>query len=186
MNWVIERILVGRPDRQTIAKYAKGSDRYLGVLLIVSAALLGLAMTQPMITTTGLSGLSGSHSLLTALPELLKGGQGGIAVLIAVITILLPILLLSTAFDLWYKYELADTKFLRKARLLQQLGRIWLLLLGLVLIAIYFAVLAEAETTLHLAVYYLVISLALQKLITARLQPMINAVRFVEGEEDTD
>lgn len=186
MHWVVERILIGRPDRQTISKYAKGSDRYLGVLLIVSAALLGLAITQPMITTVGFLGLEGRYSLLTALPELLKSGQGGLAVLIAVLTIILPILLLSTAFDLWYRHELADAKFLRKSRLLRQLGRLWLMLLGLVLIFIYFAVQSGEGTTLHLAVYYLVVSLALQKLVAARLQPLINAVQFVEIEEDVD
>ncbi len=134
----------------------------------------------------GFVGLEGSYSLLTALPELLKDGQGGLAVLIAVLTIILPILLLSTAFDLWYKHELADAKFLRKSRLLRQLGRLWLLLLGLVLIAIYYAAQAKGGTTLHLAVYYLVVSLALQKLVAARLQPLINAVEFVEIEEDMD
>ena len=184
MSWVKKRILLGRPDRQTIAKYAKGSDRYLGVLLIVSAAFL--AITQPMITTMGFSGLDGTYSLLTAIPELFKDGRGGLAVLIAVLTIILPIILLSTAFDLWYKHELSDSKFLRKSRLLKQLGRIWLILLGLVLIAIYYATQAGADTTLHLAVYYLVISLALQKLIAARLIPLINAVEFVEIEGDID
>ena len=186
MSWVKKRILLGRPDRQTIAKYAKGSDRYLGVLLIVSAALLGLAITQPMITTMGFSGLDGTYSLLTAIPELFKDGRGGLAVLIAVLTIILPIILLSTAFDLWYKHELSDSKFLSKSRLLKQLGRIWLLLIGLILIAIYFATQAGADTTLHLAVYYLVISLALQKLIAARLIPLINAVELVEIEGDID
>ena len=81
---------------------------------------------------------------------------------------------------------MADAKFLRKSRLLRQLGRLWLMLLGLVLIFIYFAVQSGEGTTLHLAVYYLVVSLALQKLVAARLQPLINAVQFVEIEEDVD
>ncbi|MFC4273483.1 hypothetical protein GQF03_06820 [Sneathiella chungangensis] len=183
MHWAVERLLVGRPDRQTIAKYARGADRYLGAALLLSAALLGLAITQPLITTDGFLDLNGGYSLLTVMAEFFKAGRGGLAVLIALITIFLPILLLSTAFEIWYKYELKDDKFLRKARLLHQLGRLWLFILALVLIAIFMATRAEVAVTLHVGVYYLVVSLALQKLVAARLQPMINAVQFVESEK---
>ncbi|MCF8466135.1 MAG: hypothetical protein K9G33_01915 [Sneathiella sp.] len=183
MHWVIERILVGRPDRQTISKYTQGADRYLGIMLLFSAALLGLAVTQPMITASGVLGLIGSHSLLTAAVELLKTGQGVLALLVLVLTVLLPIALLSTAFDLWYKHELQEVKFVRKARLLRQLGRLWFVSFASILIAIYLATRANAATILHLAVYYLVISLALQKLVVARMVPMINAVTFVDDDE---
>ena len=183
MHWVVERILVGRSDRQTIAKYARGADKYLGVWLLVSAALLGLAITQPMVTTSGFLGLDGSFSLLSGMLALLSGGQGGLALLIAVITVALPILLLSSAFEIWYKYELSDEKFSRKTRLLFLLGRVWLLVLGLVLITIYLVSQAEKDTSLHFANYYLVISLALQKLVVARLKPMVSAVEFVVDEE---
>ena len=184
MHWIVERILVGRPDRQTIAKYATGSDRYLGVILLLSAALLGLAITQPIITSNGFAGLEGSFSLLSVMAALLKGGQGGIALLIVLLAILLPIVLLSTAFELWYKYELTDAKFLRKANLLRQLGRLWFLSLFIVGGAFYLASRPDTGIVLHVAVYYLVMSLALQKLVASRLQPLINAIKFVEEEED--
>ena len=183
MHWAVERILVGRSDRQTISKYAQGGDRYLGAGLLVSAALLGLAVTQPMITTSGFAGLEGTYSLLSAAVELLKTGQGVLALLILALTILFPILLLSTAFDLWYKHELQEIKFVRKARLLRQLGRLWFVSFASILIAIYLLTRVGAGTILHLAVYYLVISLALQKLVVARMVPMINAVEFVDEDE---
>ncbi|MBO0334236.1 paraquat-inducible protein A [Sneathiella sp. CAU 1612] len=183
MHWFVERILVGRPDRQTIAKYAEGSDRYLGVFLLISAALLGLALTQPIMTSNGFAGLDGSFSLLSAMAALLKSGQGGIALLIAVLSILLPIVLLSTAFELWYKYELTDAKFLRKTQLLRQLGRLWFLSLFVIGAAIYLGTRADSGLVLHVAVYYLLLSLAIQKLVAARLQPMINAVQFVDEDE---
>lgn len=183
MHWFVERILVGRPDQQTIAKYAKGSDRYLGVFLLISAALLGLALTQPIMTSQGFVGLDGSFSLLSAMAALLKGGQGGVALLIAVLSVLLPVVLLSTAFELWYKYELTDPKFLRKTQLLRQLGRLWYLSLLVIGAAIYLGSRADSGLVLHVAVYYLLISLAMQKLVAARLQPLINAVQFVDEEE---
>lgn len=184
MHWVVERILVGRPDRQTIAKYAKNGNRYLGIILLISAALLGLAITQPIMTSDGFAGLNGSFSLLSGMAALLKSGQGGIALLIAVLAILLPVVLLSTAFELWYKYELTDNKFLRKAGLLRQLGRLWFCSLFVIGAMIYLASRADTGLVLHAAVYYLIISLAMQKLVASRLQPLMNAVKFVEEEED--
>lgn len=183
MHWVVERILVGRPDRQTIAKYAKSGDRYLGIILLISAALLGLAITQPMMTSDGFAGLNGSFSLLSGMAALLKNGQGGIALLIAVLAILLPVVLLSTAFELWYKYELTDSKFLRKAGLLRQLGKLWFCSLFVVGAMIYLSSRADTGLVLHAAVYYLIISLAMQKLVASRLQPLINSVKFVEEED---
>ncbi|MZR31249.1 paraquat-inducible protein A [Sneathiella litorea] len=184
MHWVVERILVGRPDRQTISKYANGADRFLGVVLLASAALLGVAITQPILTSFGFMGLNGSFSLVSGMAEFLKGGQGGIALLIAVFTILLPIMLLSTAFELWYKYELSDTKFVRKANLLRHFGRLWFLSFFTVVFAIYFTEQSDTGTILHITGYYLIVSLALQKLVAARIQPLINAVKFVEEVED--
>ena len=184
MHWAIERILLGRPDRQTIAKYAKGNDRYLGAGILVSAALLGLAITQPMITATGYLALSGSYSLLRAMGEFLKTGQGTLALLVFGVTILFPVFFLSTAFDLWYKHELQEPKFARKARLLHQFSRLWFVVFAVVLAGIYFLMRAQTGVVLHVAIYYLVISLALQKLVTARMMPMINAVTFVDEEGD--
>ncbi len=100
MHWVLERIIVGRADRQTIAKYAVGPDRFLGVGLMLCAALLGLGVTQPLITSGGFMGLQGQYSLLALMAEFFKSGRGGLALSLAVLLVLLPVVLLSTAFDI--------------------------------------------------------------------------------------
>tara|TARA_R100000005_G_scaffold53523_1_gene26232 strand:- start:577 stop:1128 length:552 start_codon:yes stop_codon:yes gene_type:complete len=182
MHWVLERIIVGRADRQTIAKYAVGPDRFLGVGLMLCAALLGLGVTQPLITSGGFMGLQGQYSLLALMAEFFKSGRGGLALSLAVLLVLLPVVLLSTAFDIWYKYELASDKFLRKSALLRHLARAILLVLALLIGALVF-VGQQAAITLHLAAYYLVITLALQRLAAARLQPLLNAVQFVEEDK---
>ncbi|WP_373085115.1 hypothetical protein [Sneathiella sp.] len=178
MHWAIEHLLVGRTDRQTISKYARGMDKYLGLLLTVSAALLGLAVSEPIVTTNALLGLDGTYSVLSGMVALLEAGQGAAAVMTLAVTLLLPVFLLSTAFDLWYKHELADPKFLRKAKLLKQLGNFWFIAVGSVLAAIYFIQRAP-DSFLHFAILYLLVAVTLSKLVLLRLLPMINAVKFV-------
>jgi len=182
MNWVLERILVGRADRQTISKYAAGADRYLGVVLILAAALLGMALTSRALTASGYMGLDGTYSLLDMLLPLFKGGNGKSAGFIVIIALLIPVLLLSNAFDLWYKLELQGEIFARKAVRLQQYGKLWYLECVAIIFGIYILFSAKDEVILHPAIYYLVISVGLQKLVLTRLGSMINTVKFVEEE----
>lgn len=182
MHWALERLLVGRADRQTIAKHARGKDRLIGIGTMASAALLGLALTQPLLTAEGFMGLAGDYSLLRLLGALWQGGNGLLVLIIALLVILLPVALLSLAFDIWYKHALTESGFLRKARLLRPLGRMLLPVILLVGAALYGADRAGG-TGLHIAAAYGLLSLALLKLILARLQPMIDSVRFVEEEE---
>ncbi|PHQ68956.1 MAG: hypothetical protein COB93_09290 [Sneathiella sp.] len=183
MNWMLKQILVGREGRQTIAKYATGADQYLGVGLVLSAAALGLALTAPAITTTGYLGLMGTYSLLDMIMPLMKGGQGNAAIFIVVVALLLPIIFLSSAFEVWYKHELQGDKFERKAARLRQYGKLWFLEFAALLFGLYTVLTADADIVLHLPVYYLMISLGMQKLVFTRLSLMIASVKYVEDEE---
>lgn len=181
MHWALEQILVGRPGRQTISKYAKGQNKYLGLFLMISAAFLGLALTQPIATVTDFHSIRGSVSLLSAMISLLKTGQGGEALAVALIVVIIPVYLLSAAFDLWYKHELHGDKFERKASALLRMGRLWFLSAAGVIGGLYCLVAADQGSRFHYAVYFLLISLLLMKFVFLRLTPLINAIRFVDG-----
>jgi len=182
MHWSLEYILVGRPDKQTISKYAKGRDRYIGVGLLVSAALLGIALSQSIITVQNFHDLNGPYSLVDGMIELFKKGKAAIAMVVLVTTIIVPIITLSSAFELWYKHELHSDRFSYKAQRLRRYGRLWYLVFGSVLIGIYLIQNSEIEAVIHAPVYYLTVSLALQKLAIARMEPLINTVQFVEDD----
>ncbi len=184
MHGILKRILLGREDRQTISKFAKGADRSLGVGLLISAALLGMALTRPVIQTELFLDLNGSYSLIDAMTALLKAGHGLAAVLILIGTILIPILLLSSAFDLWYKHELQDSKFEAKAARLRQYGKLWFLAAGILLFGLYAAIYNGAGTVLLTPVYYLIVSIMVLKLILVRLSLLIGTVHFVEDDGD--
>ncbi|MEH6546678.1 MAG: paraquat-inducible protein A [Sneathiella sp.] len=181
-HWSLENILVGRADRQTISKFAKGRDRYIGVGLLASAALLGLALSQSIVTVQSFHDLNGSYSLIDGMVALFKSGQPAVAMLILVTTIVVPIIILSNAFELWYKHELQSDKFPYKAQRLRRYGRLWYLVFGSVLIGVYLIQNSEIEAVIHAPVYYLTVSLALQKLAIARMEPLINAVQFIEDD----
>jgi uncharacterized paraquat-inducible protein A len=182
MHWVLENILVGRSDRQTISKFAKGRDRYAGVGLLASAALLGIALSQSIVTVQDFHDLNGSYSLIDGMVALFKSGQAAVAMLILVTTIIVPIITLSSAFELWYKHELQSDRFSYKAQRLRRYGRLWYLVFGSVLIGIYLIQNSEIEAVVHAPVYYLTVSLALQKLVIARMEILLNAVQFVEDD----
>lgn len=182
MHWSLDNILVGRPDRQTISKFAKGRDRYIGVGLIASAALLGIALSQTIVSVENFHNLNGSYSLADGMVALFKTGQAAIAMLILVTTIIVPIITLSSAFEIWYKHELQSDRFSHKAQRLRRYGRLWYLVFGSVLIGVYIIQNSEVEAVIHAPVYYLTISLALQKLAIARMEPLISAVQFVDED----
>ncbi|USG60364.1 paraquat-inducible protein A [Sneathiella marina] len=182
MHWSLKNLLVGRPDRQTISKFAKGRDRYIGVGLLVSAALLGIALSQSIVTVQNFHSLNGSYSLIDGMVALFKTGQAAIAMLILVTTIVVPIITLSSAFEIWYKHELQSERFPHKAQRLRRYGRLWYLVFGSVLIGIYLIQNSEIEATIHAPIYYLTVSLALQKLALVRMEPLINSIQFVEDD----
>lgn len=184
MQGILKRILVGREDRQTISKFATGIDRFLGVGLIVSAALLGMALTRPVLQTDSYLDLSGTYSLIDAMTALLKAGHGLASVLILISAILIPILLLSSAFDLWYKHELQGSKFEAKAARLQQFGRLWFLSAAIILFGLYAVMTMGQGNQLLSSAYYLIVSVMLLKLVLLRLRQLISAVQFVEDDDD--
>lgn len=182
MQQFIERILVGRSNRQTIAKHASGLDRYVGVLTIVSACLLGIGAAAPIATVDGFYGLKGQYSLFTAAMELLEMGRGSYALALAVIFGVIPIFSIATVFDLWYKYELHAEKTERMIPRAGFCNRIWFLVMLATLALIYYVSQSSEDAILHMALYYLLLSVMLQKITLSRLTGLLDKIKYVREE----
>ncbi|WP_169568485.1 hypothetical protein [Sneathiella limimaris] len=183
MHPLLERFLIGSPYRRTIAKFAKGVDRYLGAITILAAALLGLGLASPVGYATGFYGISGKIVLVSDIVILMKSGQGSVALMVGLLFILLPILNISTAFDLWYKHPLDGEKFEKFNRRANLCGRLWYL--GVLSIgALIYKLNTASDGVIYPAIYYLLMSSLLQKFILTRLTRLTALVTFVDKELD--
>lgn len=178
MQELIERFLVGRSDRQTIAKYAKGKDRYMGLLTLISAALLGMGVAAPFATVENFYGLQGQFSVVTGSLELLKSGYGVYALIGMGLFILVPVFSIATAFDLWYKYPLQSEKLERMIARANACGKIWFLVMLGTISLIYYVKMYSNETIMHLPVYYLLLSVVSQKLVLSRIFRLFSMIKF--------
>ncbi len=175
-----ERFLVGRSDRQTIAKHARGMDRYVGVLTLFTAALLGLGSAAPFATVQNFYGLNGQFSLLTAALELFKAGDTVYAAGIAILFAVIPVFSIATVFDLWYKYALHEEKTERIIARAKLCGRLWFFVMLATISLVYYTQTSSADAVLHPPVYYLVVSVLIQKLILSRVSRLLASVQYVE------
>jgi len=181
MTDFLERLLIGRSGRQTISKYAQGIDRYLGVMTIISAALLGGSLSSPIGFSENFLGLQGQIAIFPSLLTLFKNGMGGPAVLGAVVFGVLPILSISTAFEIWYKHPLQGDKFGKYARRITIFNGLWLLLAAALVGLIYMLNTSE-QGRLYMPIYYLLVSVMMQKIILMRLKRMVALVQFVDDD----
>ncbi|MEH6475196.1 MAG: hypothetical protein V7727_05885 [Sneathiella sp.] len=179
MHEFFDRIVIGRASRQTISKYATGIDRYLGLMTVFSAALLGAAISTPIGISDDFLGLSGSLTIFTALVDLIQSGQGSYAVAGAVLFIALPIFGISAAFDLWYKYEIHGAKFEKYATRAGACGRFWYLL-AIGSVGFVYMLKTSENGIVYIPVYYLFLSVMLQKLVLTRMTRLTAAVKFVD------
>jgi len=178
MHWLLLRVLVGTSHRQTIAKYSKGFDQSLGVLTISSAATLGVGVASPFATVNAFYGLSGEYSIFTAVMELFKAGEGGIALGIAALIIALPVYGIATAFDLWYKHELQGVKFEKMSGRSALCSNLWFITFAAAAALIFHIQTSNPDVILHQSVYSLLLSLVLQKIALTRISKLISMVQF--------
>lgn len=179
MHWAVERLLSGRTERQTISKHAKGADRFLGILTISSAALLGFGVAAPFATVEGFYGLSGQYSIVTAALEFLKTGNGVYSLGILMVFVLIPVLSIATAFDLWYKYQMQDDKFQKILGRSVTCGKLWFFVMLASISLVYYTKISSPDAILHPSVYYLLVSVMMQKLILTRIARLASAIKYV-------
>ncbi len=183
MHPLYQRFLVGSPYKNTLSKHASGVDKYLGVATILAAAFLGLGITSPLANSDDFYGLSGSFSLISAVTDLMKLGAGSYALGIGVLFVALPILNISTAFDFWYKHPLDSEKFDRFFRRVNACNRLWFIMFGAAAFLVY-AINTSPSGIIYPPIYYLIISILLQKFALIRMSRMASVVQFVEDDGD--
>ncbi|MBE7636718.1 hypothetical protein GUA87_07655 [Sneathiella sp. P13V-1] len=182
MKELFKTFLVGMAHRNTIAKHSQGLDRYLGVLCMLSAACLGIAIFTPIATIPEYRGLEGTFAILDALLVLFKANRLPDAAVLGLTFILWPVYSLSVAFDVWYKYPVQEDKFLKASGRLRFFGRIWYLI-AISTVGMVYIVQVEAGGVVHLPVYALILSVILQKLCFTRMLGMVNRIQFDEVDD---
>jgi len=183
MKEFVNTILIGMAHRNTIAKYAVGLDRYVGLLIVLAAASLGMAIFMPIATVESFRGLTGTFAILDAIKALyVNQDMGGMAILFLA-GILWPVLSLSIAFDLWYKHPVQEAKFLKNAPRIRFFGRMWFML-ALLVVGFVYVIQFEAGGKVHLPIYFLLLSVILQKLCITRIQGLLDRIQFEEVEEN--
>lgn len=182
MNEFFNSLLVGMGHRSTIAKFSTGLDRYVGVLLVVAAATLGMGIFMPIATVENLRGLTGTLAILDAISGLYRLNDIGGAAILTIVAAIWPVYSISIAFDLWYKHPLHEDKFLKTAPRIRFFGRIWYLL-ALSAVGFVYLVQFDGGGKLHLPIYFLLLSVILQKLCFTRIQGMINRIQFDEKDD---
>jgi uncharacterized paraquat-inducible protein A len=183
-HWLVERVLTGRQDRNTIAKTANGIDRFAGLLLVISAALLGAGLALPIVKAENLFGLSGQFSVINLILKFLGAGQGGLAVAIALLLVILPVMITASAFDVWYKYDMATELFERRYRRLQKFTRLWILSVALVVASVYYLKTSVPDAVIFPALYALLLALIMLRLAVGRITRLMAAIDFVDSSED--
>ncbi len=182
MKEVLNTFMIGMAHRNTIAKYAVGGDRYVGLLLVLAAAMLGMGIFMPIATVEDYRGLTGTLSVLDAVKALYGQQDMGGVIVLFLVGILWPVLSLAVAFDLWYKHPIQEAKFLKNAPRIRFFGSVWFVLAVLVVGFIY-QVQFEAGGKVHLPFYFILLSVILQKLCFTRIQLLLNRIQFEEVDE---
>lgn len=181
MHPLLNRILVGSPYRQTLSKYAKGIDRYLGVATVLSASFLGLAVASPIGASDDFFGIKGPFNLFDGIVDLMKTGYGSYALAGGVLFIALPILNISTAFDLWYKHGLDSDKFDKFSRRASACGRLWFILITGCVVFVY-KLNTSTGGIVYPPIYFLLVSIGLQKFVLTRMSRMAALVQVIEDD----
>ena len=168
---LIERLLVGRPERNGLGQHARGFDKLTGLLINAAAALLGAGLTLPVIRVDTFYIFTDQYSLLQAILELYGAGEYLLTFIVAVFTIVFPTYKIATSFDLWYKTDVSSPLFERRQHRLELLGKWSMLDVFIVALTIFWIRLsAIADAEVHIGLYFFVASVLLSMITVHRLK----------------
>ena len=107
----------------SLAANIDGSDRWIGLVLVLAAVLLVAGWILPLMTVNRLLVLDDQVSILTSTWLLFREGHYFLFAVIAVFSIVFPALKLITAVFVWYRLDLAKPGLSRTLDLIDGLGR---------------------------------------------------------------
>lgn len=163
---------------RSIAAQARGIDRLLGPLLGLSAALLALGWLAPLMTVKRLILLEERVSIVDALITLARHGEIFLFLVVLVFSILFPVAKLTLSYLLWRRGDVTDSRFERRLRRIESLGKWSMLdvfLVALAVAAIKISVIADVY--LHWGLYAFAAAIVLSMITLARLTALAAELR---------
>jgi paraquat-inducible protein A len=164
------------PDRVTPARArtlraaATGPDRLIGVLLLASAALLGIGWALPVMSLRTAFIFYDEVSIASGAIKLLQGRQIFLFAVIVVFSILFPAAKVLAALYVWYLADLSRGRLMRLLGWIEALGK-WSML-DVFVVALFVIMIQGSLTTeiaLHNGLYAFAAAVLLSMLITQRM-----------------
>ena len=154
----------------SIATQVHGPDRWLGILILLSAAFLILGWLTPIMTVSQLMFLEEQVSILDGVLTLARHGELFLFMMVLVFSVIIPALKLFFSYILWCRVDVNDNKFQNRLRMIEGLGK-WsmteVFLVALVVAAVKVSVISDIH--LHWGLYFFSGSIILSMFALARL-----------------
>ena len=157
----------------TLAATTKGLDRWLGIGLMASFALLLSAYIAPLMMVRKAFLLSETFSLMDTLISLLTGREWGLSFILILFSFLFPIAKIVLAIVTWFILNRRGPILLKILFLIDRVGK-WSMLDVLIVALIVVGLKASfiTDVAVHPGIYLFAGSLLLSMVITARIKTL--------------
>ena len=160
----------GEGGSGSLAARARGADRWLGWLILTSTALLVAGWTLPIMTVDRLLVLREQVSILESCMILWREGEIFLFAVIALFSIVFPLIKLTLALYLWYRADAASPALQRSLGWIEALGK-WSMLdvfvVALIVVAIQVSLITDV--TVHAGIYAFTAAVLLSILAVRRI-----------------
>lgn len=155
---------------RTLAARAQGADRLIGLVILAAAVLLVLGWTLPIMTVERLLFLTERVSILEGCLQLWAEGQYFLFAVIALFTIVFPLVKLAVALHLWYRADAGRPGLQRSLDWIESLGR-WSMLdvfaVALVVVAVQISIVSDVSV--HAGIYVFTAAVVLSMVTVRRI-----------------
>lgn len=181
---MLENRVQGDNDQQSdnsvprsLAGRARGADRWLGLAILLSTVLLIAGWTLPMMTVDRLLILSEQVSILQGCFVLWSEGEYFLFAVIALFSIVFPLVKLGLALFLWHRADAASPALQRSLGWIESLGK-WSMLdvfaVALIVVAIQVSIITDV--TVHAGIYAFTAAVVLSILVVRRITVLARRV----------
>ena len=141
-------------SRRSLSESVEGADRLLGLVILVAAVLLVLGWTLPIMTVERLLFLTEKVSIIEGCLQLWAAGHYFLFVVVALFSIVFPLVKLVVALHLWYRVDIGDRRLHRSLGWMESLGR-WSMrdafAVALIVVAVQISIITEVSV--HAGIY---------------------------------
>jgi paraquat-inducible protein A len=165
----------------TLAAEARGPDRFLGLLLLASAAALIAGWLLPVMTVRTLLVFYDEVSILTGAFRLLDSGDVALFVLILLFTVVLPVGKLIVAWLAWSRLRVDDPRVRRLLGWIETIGR-WSMLdvfvIAMLVVVIKLSLVSDVE--IHAGLYVFIAAVLLSMIAVRRIAVLAHRKRAAQ------